>query len=92
MSATGTAPAQTLGATLERDRLDRRVSWMTVVVESLRRRAGENGREAPRRIRQTIADLEGQIAAVNARLRHLDRGSSATTYEEWSRSHEYGRR
>ena len=91
MRATRTGFAQTLGTTLERDRLERRVRWMTVVVESLRRRASENGREAPRRVRQTIADLEAQIAAINARLLHLDHGAGATTYEEWSSSHEHGR-
>jgi hypothetical protein len=81
MSATPTGSPQTLGATLERIRLERRVSRMTVVVESLRRRASEHGRAAPRRVRQTIADLEAQIAAINARLRDLDYGGGATTYE-----------
>jgi hypothetical protein len=69
MIATRTGFAQTLGATLERDRLERRVSWMTVVVESLRRRASEHGRAEPRRVRQAIADLEAQLAVMNARLR-----------------------
>jgi hypothetical protein len=91
MSATPPGSAQTLGETLERDRLERRVSRMTVVVESLRRRASENGREAPRRVRQTIADLQAQTAAINVRLRDLDRGGGATTYEEWSSSDEFGR-
>jgi hypothetical protein len=91
MSATRPGSAQTLAATLERDRLERRVSRMAVVVESLRRRAGENGREAPRRVRQAIADSEAQMAATSARLRGIDHDGGATTYEEWSGSDEHGR-
>lgn len=74
MSATRTGSTQTLGETLERDRLERRVSRITVVVESLRRRASENGREAPQRVSQTIADLQAQTAVINTRLRDLDHG------------------
>jgi hypothetical protein len=72
MSATRIGSARTLAATLERDRLERRVSWMTVVVGSLRRRASEHGRAEPRRVRRAIADLEAQLTVMNARLRDLD--------------------
>jgi hypothetical protein len=85
MSATRTGFAQTLGATLERDRLERRVSWMTVVVESLRRRASEHDRAEPRRVRQAIADLEAQLAVMNARLRDLDHDGGAPRREEMER-------
>jgi hypothetical protein len=85
MRATRTAFAQTLGAALERDRLERRVSWMTVVVESLRRRASEHGRAEPRRVRQAIADLEAQLALMNARLRDLDPGGGAPRRQEMER-------
>jgi hypothetical protein len=85
MSATRTACAQTLGATLERDRLERRVSWMTMVVGSLRRRASEHRRADPRRVRQAIADLESQLALMNARLRDLNRDGGAPRREEMER-------
>jgi hypothetical protein len=85
MSATRTGSAQTLGATLERDRLKGRVSWMTVVVESLRRRAIEHRRAEPRRVRQAIADLETQLAVMNARLRDLDHDGRGHTTEEMER-------
>lgn len=85
MSATRTGSAQTLGATLERDRLEHRVSWMTVVVESLRRRASEHARAEPRRVAQAIADLEAQLAVMNARLRDLDHDGRAPRTEEMER-------
>jgi len=85
MSATRTGSAQTLGATLERDRLERRVSWMTVVVGSLRRRASEHRRADPRRVRQAITDLESQLALMNARLRDLDQDGGAPRSEEMER-------
>jgi hypothetical protein len=85
MSATRTGSAQTLGATLEHDRLGRRVSRMTVVVESLRRRASEHGRAEPRRVRQAIADLEAQLAVMNARLRDLDHDGGPPRREEMER-------
>jgi hypothetical protein len=63
----------------------------TLVVESLRRRADENGSESPRRVRQAIADSEAQMAAINARLHGIDHDGGATTYEEWSGSDGHGR-
>jgi hypothetical protein len=64
----------TLGATLERDRLEHRVSRIGVAVAALRQRASEHRRglgPAPQHIGKTIADFEAQIAALNARLRDL---------------------
>jgi hypothetical protein len=61
----------TLGATLERDRLERRVRWMTAAVDALRRRATESGREPPRHVRQAITDFDTQIAALLRRHRAL---------------------
>ena len=76
--------AHTLGEVLERDRLERRVRWMRVAIDALRRSATEGRREPPRHVRRDIADFEAQIAALEARLRELayDRGQSAE--EEWS--------
>jgi hypothetical protein len=86
-SSIATAPptsAYTLGAELERDRLERRVSRMTVVIGILRQRTSENrrGPGAPQRhLGHAIADFEAQIAAMNSRLRDLgtDRTSSSPT-------------
>jgi hypothetical protein len=64
----------TLGAALERDRLERRVRRMTVAVDVLRLREHENRREpgAPRRhLGQVIADFEAQIEAMTTRVRDL---------------------
>jgi hypothetical protein len=63
---------QTLGATLERDRLEHRVSRVAVAIALLRRLGNEHRREPPRHIRQTIADFEAQTAAMKARLHELD--------------------
>jgi hypothetical protein len=68
---------QTLGATLERDRLEHRVSRIAVAVAALRRRATEHPREtqpAPQHIGRAIVDFEAQMAALNARLRDLRPG------------------
>jgi hypothetical protein len=62
---------QTLGATLERDRLEHRVSRVAVAIAVLRRLGNEHRREPPRHIRQTIADFEAQTAAMRARLHEL---------------------
>jgi hypothetical protein len=74
MSATPLTSAHTLGAELERDRLERRPTRMTVAIGVLRRRESENRRApgAPRRhLRQAIADFEAQVEAINTRLRDL---------------------
>jgi hypothetical protein len=76
-------PIITLGATLERDRLERRVIWMTVATESLRRRA-EHRHEPPLHLRQAIAGFEAQIAAMNARLVELVPGREPTQVKETS--------
>ena len=74
------ALSHTLGATLERDRLERRVRRMTVAVGSLRRYASDHRREvgAPRHVRQSIVDFEAQIEAMNARLRDLGSERAST--------------
>lgn len=73
MSATPPTFTHTLGAALERDRLEHRVRRMTVAVGSLRQHASEHRRElsTPRHVRQSIADFEAQIEAMTARLRDL---------------------
>jgi hypothetical protein len=68
------APMHTLGAELERDRLEHRVGRATVAIAVLRRMAGEHRRElgaTPPHLGHAIADFEAQIEAMNARLRDL---------------------
>jgi hypothetical protein len=63
-----------MGADLERDRLEHRKRRVTVAITALHQRASERRAELgtpPRQLRQTIADFEAQIAAINARLRDL---------------------
>jgi hypothetical protein len=75
MSQARSTTAQTLGATLERDRLEYRVSRVSVAISALRQLAGDPRHQAgppPRHIRHAIADFEAQIASMNARLRDLD--------------------
>jgi hypothetical protein len=74
MSTTQHAPTRSLGAALERDRLEHRARRMTFAVGSLRQRATESERElgaTPRHLQQVIVDFEAQIEAMNARLREL---------------------
>jgi hypothetical protein len=82
MSATRINSTYSLGATLERDRLERGVRRATVAVAALR--ASVYRRELtppPRHLRCTIDDFESQINAMNARLRDLavDRGAIQTS-------------
>ena len=66
--------AHTLGATLERDRLEHRMNRTVIAIAALRERAREHRGEiggAPVHIRRVIADFEAQLAAMNARLRYL---------------------
>jgi hypothetical protein len=84
MSATRPTSAHTLGAELERERLEHRLGRVTVAIAALRLRASEHRRELgepPTHIRQAIADFEAQPAAMYARLRDLahDRGSPEST-------------
>jgi hypothetical protein len=77
---------RTLGAELERDRLEHRVNRIAVAITVLRDRAREHRRElggAPVHIRQAIADFEAQLAALNARLLDLadDRGATQDRVE-----------
>jgi hypothetical protein len=72
--ASTVAPMHTLGAELERDRLEHRVGRATVAIAVLRQIAGEHRRElgaTPRHLGHAIADFEAQIEAMNARLRDL---------------------
>ncbi len=74
VSQPGSTFTQTLGATLEWDRLERRAGRMTVAVAALRKLAGKHRHElggAPVHIRKTIADFEAQLAVLDARLRAL---------------------
>jgi hypothetical protein len=72
---------RTLGAELERDRLEHRASRIAVAITVLRDRAREHRRElggAPVHIRQAIADFEAQLASMNARLGDLAHGDEPT--------------
>jgi hypothetical protein len=74
MSSTRPTSTHTLGAELERERLEHRVGRVTVAIAALCLRASEHQRELgepPTHIRQAIADFEAQLAAMNARLRDL---------------------
>jgi hypothetical protein len=74
LSATRPSFTRSLGADLEHDRLERRVTRVTVATAVLRDRASEDRRELgapPRHLRQALADFEAQIESMNARLREL---------------------
>jgi GAF domain-containing protein len=74
MGAARACSTHSLGAVLERDRLERRVGRLTIAIAVLRHRNREDRRNpgAPRRhVRQAIADFEAQIDAMNSRLRDL---------------------
>jgi hypothetical protein len=73
--------APTLGAELERDRLERRVRRVTVAVAVLRERVAGHRPELdtpPRYLLRAIADFEAQIEALSARLRDLGRDRAST--------------
>jgi hypothetical protein len=74
MSATSHISSHTLGAELERDRLECRVRRMTVAIGVLRKRECESrlGPDVrPRHLGHVIADFHAQIDAMNTRLRNL---------------------
>ena len=80
-----------LGAELERDRLERRVRRMTLAIASLRKCATEHRRERgapPRHLRQAIADFEAQIDTMNARLQELGSERLSIQIQRRSGSHE----
>jgi hypothetical protein len=89
VSQTRSTSSYTLGAALERDRLEHRVSRVAVAVAALRQRAGDHRRELPKHIRQTIADFEAQIAAIEARLQELAHNGGPNAAQERSRSDEH---
>jgi hypothetical protein len=73
MSATPSSSTGSLGAELERDRLELRVRRVTVAIAALRERASEQRRTlgAPSsHVRRTIA-FDAQLEAMNARRRDL---------------------
>ena len=75
MTATRPASALSIGAQLERDRLERRATRVALAISSLRQRVGESpagADSAPGRLRHVIADFEAQMDAMDARLRELD--------------------
>jgi hypothetical protein len=68
------ACTHTLGAELERDRLERRVRRLTVAIHVLRQRESENRREsgAPKRhLGRAVADFEAQVETMKTRLHDL---------------------
>lgn len=75
MGQARTTSTHTLGAELERDRLEHRMSRAEIAIAALRQRETEQRRELaerpPRHIRRAIADFEAQIAAMRARLQDL---------------------
>jgi hypothetical protein len=81
MSTIGPSFTRSLGEDLERDRLEHRVTRVTVAIAALRERASEHrpGLGAPpRHLRHAIADFEAQIELMNARLRELASGPGST--------------
>ena len=89
MSLTRHTSTLTLGAELERDRLQLRVRSIAVALDSLRRYASGPRREPPRHVRRAIPDFDAQIAAINGRIRELTRDTGSTADEESSRSDEH---
>jgi hypothetical protein len=92
MSATAPISTHTLGAELERDRLELRVGRITAALGVLRRRESENrrGPGAPRRrLGQAIADFEAQIEAMKARLRDLDMDGPSIQIQRGADGHRY---
>jgi hypothetical protein len=80
--------AHTLGAELERDRLERRVRRVTVAVAVLRGRVAGHRPELdtpPRHLLGAIADFEAQIEALSARLRDLGRDRASTQVQDTER-------
>jgi hypothetical protein len=74
MSATCLRPTRTIGAQLERDRLERRARRVTLVIAALREQASERSHPAdsvPVHLRHVIADFETQVEAINARVLDL---------------------
>jgi hypothetical protein len=93
MSPTRPTYIHTLGAELERDRLEHRAGRFTLAIAALRQRTGEQRTElggAPRHIHHTIADFEAQLAAMNARLRDLAHHSGSFPVHESVHIDEHG--
>jgi hypothetical protein len=90
MGSTRTTSVSSLAAELERDRLERRVRRITVVIARLRERAGEppsKGEGRARHLRRAIADFEAQLEAINGRLRDLT-PERVSNHQRWSDSDE----
>ncbi|HWF34164.1 MAG TPA: hypothetical protein VG295_02305 [Solirubrobacteraceae bacterium] len=78
-----------LGAMLERDRLEHRVGRVAVAVAALRQLAVEHEHDSgsPRRhIRPVLADFEAQMVSMQARLHALARDRGSTPLQEGSSS------
>lgn len=76
MSVTELRSTSSIGAELERDRLEHRSRRVTLVIAELRQKANERARQAdaaPWCFPHLIADFETQIEAMNARLQDLAR-------------------
>jgi hypothetical protein len=82
----------TLGAELERDRLERRVTRLTVAIGVLRQRESAIARERRRpqgRLGQAIADFETQIEAMKTRLRDLGTDGPSIQMQRGADGHRY---
>jgi hypothetical protein len=82
----------TLGAELERDRLERRVRRMTVAIRVLRHRESENRSEAgtPRRhLGRAVADFEAQVEAMTMRLHDLGMDGPSVQIQRGADGHRY---
>lgn len=94
MSVTRPIATNSLGAALERDRLEYRVGRVVVALSALRQRAYEHGGElgaAPMRMRRAIADFDAQLEAINARLRELAPETASSRLQPLSGSDATGR-
>jgi hypothetical protein len=80
MSTTQLHSAETIGAELERYRLERRTRRATLVVAALRERASD-ANTAPWHLFHLIADFEAQIKAMDARLRDLSGPGERATHK-----------
>jgi hypothetical protein len=81
-------PTRSLGAELERARLEHRARRLMVAIVSLRQLASESARErraTPKHLNHTLVDFEAQIDATSARLRVLAGQGSSELIERLDR-------
>jgi hypothetical protein len=80
MTRTASSSPNTLGAELERDRLNHRLGQLELVTATLRGRASQRRTgEAPVARIRVVGDLEAQVATTNARLSDLNRDPADRT-------------